>query len=202
MAFNYARTHFPFSIVALRYLVRVTDTCLYNDRTDNHMTQCFRTSKWKISHLSFCKQVISTWTCYSSFSIWAHWHFGFVRELRDVYPTGFQPLACFWWKTAPSPHAEALRTIDSQKLSGYLSRERSKGYVCLPDRCIYPGGALTWETTVLGLPRNQNDRPEECIKYRGIQHLGRAPFGWVVLILHILMFLLLSRKVHFAKAQS
>ena len=45
---------------------RMTDTCLYNDYIYNHMTQRFHTSRWKISHLSFCKQVFSTWTYYKS----------------------------------------------------------------------------------------------------------------------------------------
>ena len=46
------------------FSTRLTGTCLYNDYTDNHMTQRFHTSRWKIPHVSFCKQVFSTWTYY------------------------------------------------------------------------------------------------------------------------------------------
>ena len=43
-------------------------SALFDDYTNNHMTQRFHTSKWKIPHLSFCKQAFSTWTWYKIYS--------------------------------------------------------------------------------------------------------------------------------------
>ena len=67
-AFNYVHTLCFWHCGIQVFTLCITDTCLYNHYTDIHMNQCFHTSRWKILHLSFCKQVFSTWPYYSN--IW------------------------------------------------------------------------------------------------------------------------------------
>ena len=74
--------------------------CIYMDYSDNHTTQLFHTSRWKIPHLILCKEVFSTWTYtryYSSVCICV------MRRWAAVSTDVFK-WRKLWWTCLSNPH--------------------------------------------------------------------------------------------------